>query len=84
MTRRLAAILAADLAGYSRFMNEDEAGTLAALNAHRSEVINPAFAEHGGRVVKLMGDGILAEFGSAVEAVNCAADIQRRMAAISR
>jgi class 3 adenylate cyclase/pimeloyl-ACP methyl ester carboxylesterase len=81
MVRRLAAILAADVAGYSRLMSADEAGTLAALQAHRSEVINPAVARHGGRVVKLMGDGILAEFGSVVEAVGCAADMQREMAA---
>jgi class 3 adenylate cyclase/pimeloyl-ACP methyl ester carboxylesterase len=81
MARRLAAILAADVAGYSRLMSEDEAGTLAALQAHRSEVVNPAIARHSGRVVKLMGDGILAEFGSVVEAVGCAADIQREMAA---
>ena len=81
MARRLAAILAADVAGYSRLMSEDEAGTLAALQQQRAEVVNPAIARHGGRVVKLMGDGILAEFGSVVEAVGCAADIQRETAA---
>jgi class 3 adenylate cyclase/pimeloyl-ACP methyl ester carboxylesterase len=81
MVRRLAAILAADIAGYSRLMSADEAATLAALQAHRAEVVNPAIARHGGRVVKLMGDGILAEFGSVVEAVGCAADVQREMAA---
>ncbi len=81
MARRLAAILAADVAGYSRLMSEDEAGTLAALQAHRSEVVAPAIERRGGRIVKLMGDGVLAEFDSAVEAVECAAEIQRAMAA---
>jgi len=77
--RRLAAILAADVAGYSRLMSADEAGTLAALQAHRFELIAPAIERHRGRIVKLMGDGILAEFGSVVEAVQCAAEIQREM-----
>lgn len=81
MERRLAAILAADVAGYSRLMSLDESGTLAKLQAHRSELIVPAIARHRGRVVKLMGDGILAEFASVVEAVECAAEIQREMAA---
>ena len=81
MARRLAAILAADIAGYSRLMSEDEAGTLASLQAHRTEAICPAVARHGGRIVKLMGDGILAEFGSVVEAVACAAEVQKEMAA---
>ncbi len=81
MERRLAAILAADVAGYSRLMSLDESGTLASLQAHRSELIVPAIARHRGRIVKLMGDGILAEFGSVVEAVECAAEIQREMAA---
>jgi class 3 adenylate cyclase/pimeloyl-ACP methyl ester carboxylesterase len=80
MQRRLAAILAADVAGYSRLMSEDEAGTLAALQAHRSAVVDPAIGRHGGRIVKLMGDGILAEFASVVEAVACAAELQREMA----
>jgi class 3 adenylate cyclase/pimeloyl-ACP methyl ester carboxylesterase len=78
--RRLAAILAADVAGYSRMMSEDEAGTLAALQGHRSSLIDPVIARHRGRIVKLMGDGILAEFASVVEAVECAAEIQRGMA----
>jgi class 3 adenylate cyclase/pimeloyl-ACP methyl ester carboxylesterase len=78
--RRLAAILAADVAGYSRLMGADEVGTLALLTRHRAELIEPAIARHRGRVVKLMGDGILAEFTSVVEAVECAADIQRGMA----
>ncbi len=81
MERRLAAILAADVAGYSRLMGEDEAGTLALLTRHRTELIEPAVARHRGRVVKLMGDGILVEFSSVVEAVGCAAEIQRGMAA---
>jgi class 3 adenylate cyclase/pimeloyl-ACP methyl ester carboxylesterase len=79
MARRLAAILAADVAGYSRLMSADEAGTLAALQAHRSELIAPTIERHGGRIVKLIGDGILVEFNSVVEAVECAAEIQREM-----
>jgi class 3 adenylate cyclase/pimeloyl-ACP methyl ester carboxylesterase len=79
--RRLAAILAADAVGYSRMMREDEPGTLALLQKHRSEVIDPGIAKHRGRIVKLMGDGLLAEFSSVVEAVDCAAEIQRAMAA---
>jgi adenylate cyclase len=84
MARRLAAILAADVAGYSRLMNADEAGTLAALLAHRSEVIAPSIARHRGRIVKLIGDGILAEFESVVEAVECAVEVQRTMAERNR
>jgi adenylate cyclase len=80
MDRRLAAILAADVVGYSRLIGVDETGTLAALRAHRRELIEPKITEHKGRIVKLMGDGILAEFPSAVEAVQCAVQIQRRMA----
>ncbi len=76
MQRRLAAILAADVVGYSRLMGEDEAATLAALKAHREDLIEPKIAEHEGRVVKLMGDGILAEFGSVVAAVQSAVEIQ--------
>jgi class 3 adenylate cyclase/pimeloyl-ACP methyl ester carboxylesterase len=79
--RRLAAILAADAVGYSRMMREDEPGALALLHKHRSEVIDPGIAKHRGRIVKLMGDGLLAEFSSVVEAVDCAAEIQRAMAA---
>jgi class 3 adenylate cyclase/pimeloyl-ACP methyl ester carboxylesterase len=79
--RRLAAILAADVAGYSRMMSEDEAGTLATLQRYRSELVDPAIARHHGRIAKLMGDGLLAEFSSVVEAVDCAAEIQREMAA---
>ncbi len=77
LERRLAAILAADVVGYSRLMGEDEAGTLAALKAVRTELIEPLIAAHRGRVVKLMGDGLLAEFQSAVEAVDCAIAWQR-------
>ena len=75
--RRLAAILAADVVGYSRMMASDEAGTLAALKRHREVVFDPAVAEHGGRIVKLMGDGVLVEFGSVVDAVKCALAVQR-------
>ena len=81
MERRLAAILAADAVGYSRMMREDEPGALALLQKHRSEVIDPTIEKHHGRTVKLMGDGMLAEFASVVEAVNCAAEIQRTMGA---
>jgi class 3 adenylate cyclase/pimeloyl-ACP methyl ester carboxylesterase len=84
MVRRLAAILAADVAGYSRLMSQDEAGTLAELKTHRSELIEPAVGKYGGRVVKLMGDGILAEFTSVVAAVECAAEVQRDMAQRNR
>jgi class 3 adenylate cyclase/pimeloyl-ACP methyl ester carboxylesterase len=80
MERRLAAILAADVTGYSRLMSEDETGTLASLQAHHCEAIAPAIGKHRGRIVKLMGDGILAEFSSVVEAVGCAAEIQQEMA----
>ena len=78
--RRLAAILAVDVVGYSRLMGEDEAGTLARLTAVRKELIEPLLAEHRGRVVKLMGDGVLCEFASVVDAVACAVAIQRGMA----
>ena len=78
--RRLAAIVSADVAGYSRLMGQDESGTLAALKAHRREVIDPKIAEYGGRVVKTTGDGLLLEFPSVVEAVRCAVDVQRGMA----
>ena len=78
--RRLAAILAADVVGYSRLMERDEAGTLARLKAHRRELVEPLVAEHRGRVVKLMGDGALCEFASVVDAVACAVAIQRGMA----
>ncbi len=79
--RRLAAILAADVVGYSRLMGEDEAGTLAALQTHRAEIFDPVIAERGGRLVKLMGDGALVEFPSVVEAVEAALAIQQRIAA---
>ncbi len=76
MERRLAAILAADVVGYSRLIREDEAGTLAALKVHREQLIEPKVSERKGRIVKLMGDGLLIEFPSAVEAVQCAVEIQ--------
>ncbi len=74
--RRLAAILAADVAGYSRLMGEDEEGTLATLTAHLEELIEPCIAEHRGRGVKTTGDGLLVEFASVVDAVRCAAAVQ--------
>jgi TolB-like protein/class 3 adenylate cyclase len=77
--RRLAAILAADVAGYSRLMGIDEEGTLAALNAHRRELIDPLITQHQGRIVKTMGDGLLMEFASIVDAVRCAVVMQQGM-----
>jgi adenylate cyclase len=77
--RRLAAILAADVAGYSRLMGVDEEGTLERLKAHRRELIDPKIKEHRGRIVKTTGDGMLAEFPSVVDAVRCAVEIQRGM-----
>ena len=79
MERRLAAILAADVVGYSRLMGANEVGTLTALNHRRSEVIEPRIATHNGRVVKLTGDGMLVEFASVVDAVECAMAVQREM-----
>jgi TolB-like protein/tetratricopeptide (TPR) repeat protein len=79
--RRLAAILAADVVGYSRLMEQDEVGTMALLKYRRKAVLEPLVAEHQGRVFKLTGDGVLIEFGSAVDAVQCAIDLQQRMAA---
>jgi adenylate cyclase len=78
--RRLAAILAADVVGYSRLMEQDEAGTLAVLKQRRKDVLEPLVAEHSGRIVKVMGDGVLVEFNSAVNAVTCAVELQKRMA----
>src|SRR5580693_6747719 len=79
-TRRLSAILAADVAGYSRLMGADEEGTLARFNAHRRELIDPKISEHRGRIVKTTGDGALVEFASVVDAVRCAVEVQRGMA----
>ena len=79
--RRLAAILAADVAGYSRLMGADEEGTLAALRAIRRELGDPKIAEHRGRIVKTTGDGLLVEFASFVDAVRCAVELQREMIA---
>jgi adenylate cyclase len=78
-TRRLSAILAADVADYSRLMGTDEEGTLARLNAHRGELIDPKIREHRGRIVKTTGDGALVEFASVVDAVRCAVEVQRGM-----
>jgi adenylate cyclase len=77
--RRLTTILAGDVVGYSGLMAADEAGTLAQLKTHREELIEPRTAEYHGRVVKLMGDGSLMEFGSVVDAVSFAVDVQRMM-----
>ena len=78
--RRLAAIVAADIVGYSRLMGGDESGTLAALKALRHELVDPKIADHGGRLVKTTGDGLLVEFASVVDAVSCAIDLQTTMA----
>jgi adenylate cyclase len=78
--RRLAAILAADVVGYSRLMEKDETGTLVALRQRREGILEPLVAQHQGRIVKLMGDGALVEFASAVDAVQCAIELQKRMA----
>lgn len=82
--RRLAAVLAADVAGYSRLMGADEVGTLEALRAHRRDVVDPAIADHKGRIVKTTGDGLLVEFSSAVDAINCAMLVQDQMAERNR
>src|SRR5437763_14349988 len=78
-TRRLAAILAADVAGYSRLMGADEEGTLERLKAYRRQLVDPKIAEHRGRIVKTTGDGLLVEFASVVDAMRCAAEVQRGM-----
>ena len=75
MQRRLAAILAADVVGYSRLMGADEMGTITALKSHRRELIDTGIAEHHGRIVKTTGDGMLVEFASVVDAVGCAVKI---------
>ena len=80
MERRLAAILATDVVGYSRLMEADEAGTLARLKSLRDGLLHPTIAEHHGRIVKLMGDGTLVEFASAVDAVRCAITLQQDVA----
>jgi hypothetical protein len=78
-TRRLAAILAADVAGYSRLIGADESGTLERLRALRRELLDPKIAEHRGRLVKTTGDGLLVEFGSVVDALRCAVEVQREL-----
>jgi adenylate cyclase len=77
--RKLAAILSADMVGYSRLMETDEPGTLARLRTHRLEVVDPAIAKNRGRIVKTTGDGMLVEFNSVIDAVQAAVEIQRRM-----
>jgi adenylate cyclase len=84
MERKLAAIFAADVVGYSRLMEQDEADTFERLRAHRKELFEPEITQHHGRVFKLMGDGLLAEFGSVVDAVECAVAVQRGMAERNR
>jgi len=84
VARRLAAILATDVVGYSRLMGRDESGTLARLREHRKERFEPALARQGGRLVKLTGDGALAEFPSAVDALGAAIEFQQRMAEVNR
>src|SRR5262245_29101806 len=79
MERRLAAIMAADVVGYSRLMELDEAGTLAALKDRRRRILEPLVGERRGRIVKLIGDGVLVEFGSAVNALACAVELQKKM-----
>jgi adenylate cyclase len=79
--RRLTTILAADVVGYSRLMERDEAGTMALLRARRHDVLTPLVAQHGGRIFKVMGDGVLIEYGSVVNAVECAIELQRAMQA---
>ncbi|WP_298852157.1 adenylate/guanylate cyclase domain-containing protein [uncultured Ruegeria sp.] len=76
MERRLTAILASDVVGYSRLIRENEAGTLAIVKSHRERLFEPIVAAHNGRIVKLMGDGLLIDFASAVEAVQCAVNMQ--------
>src|SRR5215471_18416658 len=78
--RRLAAILAADVAGYSRLIGADEGGTLERLRALRGELLDPKITEHRGRLVKTTGDGLLIEFGSVVDALRCAVDVQQDIA----
>ena len=79
VTRKLAAILAADVAGYSRLMSTDDEGTLERLKAHQRELIDAKIAEHHGRIARRTGDGMLVEFASVVDAVRCAVDMQQRM-----
>jgi class 3 adenylate cyclase len=79
--RRLAAILTADVVGYSRLMEQNEGGTLAVLKERRERILEPLVERYDGRIVKLMGDGVLIEFASAVNAVSCAVELQKQMAA---
>ena len=79
IVRRLAAIVAADVVGYSRLIGEDEAGTLARLAALRRDIVDQDIARHGGRLFKQIGDGFLVEFASAVQAVTCAIEIQKQV-----
>src|SRR3954470_16586181 len=82
--RKLAAVIAADVVGYSRLMGRDESGTLARLRKNRSEHLDPVLAKYGGRLVKLTGDGALVEFGSAVDALSAAIEFQQAMVEVNR
>jgi adenylate cyclase len=82
-TRRLAAILAADVAGYSRLIGADEEGALNRLRAIRAEIVDPSLAQYRGRVVKTTGDGLLVEFASVIDALRCATEWQRGMASFN-
>ena len=84
MKRRLTAIMATDVVGYSRLIRDDEEGTIAALKALRADLIDPKLGEHNGRIVKLMGDGMLAEFASVVDAVRAAVETQEAVASTTR
>ena len=84
MQRRPAAVLAADVVGYSRLMGTDEIGTITSLKSHRRELVDSGIAEHRGRIVKTTGDGMLVEFASAVDAVTCAVTVQEKMAERNR
>jgi adenylate cyclase len=79
LERRLAAVLAADVAGYSRLIGSDEEGTIAALQSIRAEIIDPGISEHRGRLVKTTGDGLLVEFSSTVDALRCAIQVQEQL-----
>ena len=82
-TRRLAAVLAADVAGYSRLIGQDEQGTLDRLKAIRAEIVDPNVAAHNGRIVKTTGDGLLVEFGSTVDALRCANEVQAHLGSVN-
>src|SRR5262245_1808986 len=82
--RKLAAILAAEIVGYSRLIGADDEGTLERLKTHRRELIDPKITQHRGRIVKTIGDGLLVEFRSVVDALRCASEVQARLADLNR